>query len=199
MWNIQIVVFNDVEELDAVGPYEVFGTARQLAPDSFDVSLVAETLEPVRCVNGLRLLPDVTFGDAAQPDVIVVPGGNGSRRQQHNSEMIQWVQRTAKHCHWVTSVCTGARILLQAGLCDDKRITSHRSAIDDLRDQQRAADVLDNVRFVRDGNLVTSEGVSAGIDMSLWLVGQTLSVPFARDVQKELAYFPAPPYAFDVG
>jgi transcriptional regulator GlxA family with amidase domain len=194
---IGILVFDDVEELDAVGPYQVFGTARSEFPESFHVSLIAQSAEaPVRCVNGLRILPDHDFGTAPALDVLVIPGGIGTRRVAVDRHALEWIRATVRRCRWVASVCTGARITFAAGLADGKRITTHWSAIEELRATGRAQ-VLDDVRFVRDGNVIHSAGVSAGIDMALWLVGELAQDPLAaRKVQKMLEYYPAPPYAY---
>lgn len=197
MNRIGILIFDDVEELDAIGPYQVFGTARSEFPESFEVSLIAGSGgSPVRCVNGLRILPDFDFGTAPDLDVLIIPGGIGSRRVAADGVALDWVRSTALRCRWIGSVCTGARVTLAAGLADGKRITTHWSAIEELRETGRTA-VLENVRFVRDGNLIHSAGVSAGIDMALWLVGELKADPCAaRSVQKILEYYPAPPYAY---
>lgn len=197
MKNIAILIFNDVEELDAIGPYEVFGVSRQLLSDSCNVYLVGETDKPVTCINGLKMLPHHTFADAPQPDILLIPGGGGTRVEQNNQAVLDWVISTAQGCEIVSSVCTGARITLSSGLAKGKRITTHWSAVQELRDRNEAAEVLDDVRFVRDGNYVSSAGISAGIDMSLWLVGQIVDPSHARDVQREMQYDPAPPYTFD--
>ena len=111
-----------------------------------------------------------------------------------NEPLLSWIAAQAEGCRWVTSVCTGARLLLAAGPARGKRITTYYGAVDELRAGGLAAEVLEGVRFVRDGKLVTSAGVSAGIDMSLWLLGQLFSPALAREVQQGIEYFPAPPY-----
>lgn len=194
---IGILLFDDVEELDAVGPYEVFGTARGMRPDLFEVFMVAERADPITCVNGLRILPHHGFADAPKLDVLLIPGGIGTRKQAGNETLVSWVKRTAEQCEWVTSVCTGTFVTLAAGLAAGKRVTSHWSVIEELR-ARGTAEILEDVRFVRDGGLIHSAGISAGIDMALWLVGQLAGDPaLARAVQKEMEYYPAPPYAYD--
>ncbi|HYD99983.1 MAG TPA: DJ-1/PfpI family protein [Alphaproteobacteria bacterium] len=195
---VGILIFDGVEELDAVGPYEVFGVARGLRPDLFDVCLVAERAEPVECVNRMRILPHHGFADAPRLDVLVIPGGIGTRREAGNEALLHWVRETAARCAWVASVCSGARVTLASGLAAGRRITTHSGVVQELRDRGGAAAVLDDVRFVRDGNLVHSAGISAGIDMSLWLVGQIAGDPaVARAVRREMEYDPAPPYAYE--
>jgi transcriptional regulator GlxA family with amidase domain len=194
MKTIGIVLFDDAEELDVVGPYEVFGYAAGMRDDLFRVCTIAERDGTVRCAKGLAIVPSHSFATAPDLDIIVVPGGRGTLAQLENPAMLAWIARQASRCDWVASVCTGTRLLLAAGPAVGKRVTTHWRAVPELREQGRAAAVLDDVRFVRDGNLVTSAGVSAGIDMALWLVGQITEPDFARAVQKGIEYFPAPPY-----
>lgn len=195
MKNVGIVLFEDAEELDVVGPYEVFAWAGSIRTDFASTFTVAERHDPVRCHKGMRITPDHDFASAPSLDVLVVPGGVGTRAASANAALLAYIHKQAARCEWVTSVCTGARVLLAAGPAVGKRITTYWSVVEELRRDGRAAAVLDDVRFVRDGNLVTSAGVSAGIDMSLWLVGEMAGDPaFAREVQKGIEYFPAPPY-----
>jgi transcriptional regulator GlxA family with amidase domain len=158
------------------------------------VVTVAESLEPVRSAKGLRVLPDHTFSDAPALDVLVVPGGMGTRVEVDNPVLLDWIRAVAPGCTWVTSVCTGSFLLHAAGLLDDRRATTHWASIDRLRDAGHPS-VLEQVRYVRDGNVVTAAGVSAGIDMALWIVGQVYGVEHARVTQYAMEYDPAPPYA----
>jgi transcriptional regulator GlxA family with amidase domain len=194
---IGILVFDDAEELDFVGPWEVFAaTVQHLFPDD-RVVLVAQELRPIRCAKGLRVLPDFDFAGAPPLDVLLVPGGQGTRREVANGELIEWIRRTGARCEWVTSVCTGALLLHEAGFAKGRRVTTHWAFVETLR-QRGDVTVLERVRWVRDGNLVTAAGVSAGIDMALWLVGQIWGVDVARRVQRGIEYDPAPPYAAEV-
>jgi len=191
-----ILLFDDAEELDFAGPWEVFTMAAKLKPEDRVVT-IAPSREPVRAAKGLRVLPDHSFADAPQLDVVVVPGGQGTRREVNNPVLIDWLRKAGAQCRWVTSVCTGALLLHEAGFAKGKRITTHWGFIEQLR-ARGDAEVLEKVRYVRDGNVVTSAGVSAGIDMALWLVGQIHDVATARQVQHFIEYDPAPPYTADV-
>jgi transcriptional regulator GlxA family with amidase domain len=190
-----MLIFDDAEELDFVGPWEVFTMARYIKPDDRVVT-IAQTREPIRAAKGMRIIPDHSFADAPELDVVLVPGGIGTRREVGNPVLIDWLRQAGARCRWVTSVCTGALLLHEAGFAKGRRVTTHWGFVAALR--ERGAEVLENVRYVRDGNLVTAAGVSAGIDMALWLVGQVHSVPVARQVQRAMEYDPAPPYTAEV-
>ncbi|MBV8303629.1 MAG: DJ-1/PfpI family protein [Acidimicrobiia bacterium] len=189
-----ILLFDQAEELDFAGPLEVFGMACQ---DGDRVVTVAERSEPVRANLGLRVVPDHSVADAPPLDVLVVPGGFGTRREADNPVLLDWIKQVAAGCTWVTSVCTGSMLLEAAGVIDGRNVTTHWAMIDTFRNKDTVT-VLDGRRYVRDGNVVTAAGVSAGIDMSLWVVGQLYGVEHARGVQRMMEYDPAPPYAADV-
>lgn len=191
-----ILIFDEAEELDFVGPWEVFTYAAKFN-DGNRVVTIAQEQRPIVCAKGLRVLPDHTFADAPQLDVVLVPGGIGTRREVNNPTLIGWLRAVAPRCTWVTSVCTGALLLHEAGLAKGKRVTTHWAFVETLRSRPDIT-VLEGTRYVRDGNLVTSAGVSAGIDMALWLVGQLHGIDCARMVQRGIEYDPAPPYAADV-
>ena len=186
-----VLLFEDAEELDFAGPWEVFTMARM---EGDKVVTIAESTEPIRAAKGMRVLPDHTYEDAPPLDVLVVPGGEGTRRE--DPARLDWIKSAAADCTWVTSVCTGAYLLHAAGLAADRQVTTHWGYVEPLRDA--GANVLENIRYVRDGNVVTAAGVSAGIDMALWIVGQLYSIDHARFVQKCIEYDPAPPYAAQV-
>jgi transcriptional regulator GlxA family with amidase domain len=191
-----ILIFDEAEELDFVGPWEVFTYAAKFN-DGDRVVTIAEEPRPIVCAKGLRVLPDHTFADAPPLDVVLVPGGIGTRSEVNNPALIGWLRAVGPRCTWVTSVCTGALLLHEAGLAKGKRVTTHWSFVETLRSRPDIT-VLEGTRYVRDGNLVTSAGVSAGIDMALWLVGQLHGIDCARMVQRGIEYDPAPPYAADV-
>ncbi len=196
--NIGIVVFEEAEELDFVGPWEVFTMANEVAkhlgkPPVHEVKLVAEGTDPVRCAKGLRVIPDLAMADCRRLDVLVVPGGWGTRREAKNPAMLAWVSEIAQQAQWVTSVCTGALVLTAAGPAKGRRVTTHWAFVEELRQRGEAAEVLANQRYVRDGNVVTAAGVSAGIDMALWLTAEIHGPDFARAVRRGMEYDPAPP------
>jgi transcriptional regulator GlxA family with amidase domain len=195
--NVGILIFDDVEELDFVGPWEVLASARQLTSGALDVMTLAERPGPVRAAKGLRVLPDRILSEAPPLDVVLVPGGQGTRREVDNPAVVGWLRSVAPGCAWITSVCTGALLLHGAGLLAGKRVTTHWAFADTLEARGNVT-VLRSVRYVRDGNVVTAAGVSAGIDMALWLVGQLFDPGTARGVQRAIEYDPAPPYAAEV-
>jgi transcriptional regulator GlxA family with amidase domain len=191
--NVGIVIFEDVEELDFVGPWEVFTMAEKHV-GGVTCSTIAETNAVVRAAKGLRVLPDHTFETAPPLDVILVPGGQGTRRQMKNPRLVDFVRTRAESARYATSVCTGALVLHAAGLLTGKRATTHWAAVPELEALGEVT-VMRHVRYVRDGKVVTAAGVSAGIDMALWLVGQLWDPDTARRVQRRMEYDPAPPYA----
>jgi transcriptional regulator GlxA family with amidase domain len=197
---IGILIFDDAEELDFVGPYEVFTMSNEMfahgGKSRLDkVLLISETGKPVTCAKGMRVEAHCGIADAPKLDVLLVPGGMGTRREVDNPALLAWVAKAAGTCEWVTSVCTGAMVLTAAGPAKGRKVTTHWAFIQALRDRNEASEVVERVRYVRDGNVVTSAGVSAGIDMALWLVGQMHGEDHARFTQMGMQYDPAPPYA----
>lgn len=194
MTRIGIVLFDGAEELDFVGPWEVFTMAAKQEGVDLEAFTVSREGTAVRCAKGMRVLPDYSFANAPRMDVVLVPGGEGRKREMHDERMLGWLRARGAEASWITSVCTGAFLLHGAGFCSGRRVTTHWRAIEELRTRKDIT-VLDDVRYVRDGNVVTASGVSAGIDMALWLVGQLWSPSIARRAQRAMQYDPAPPYA----
>ena len=200
--NIALLIFDGVEELDFQGPWEVLtmvNTVRAFKKlEGRDhIYLVSETGAKVTCAKGMRVEADYSFANAPQADVILVPGGQGTRREVNNPATLKWIAAQAPHCQWVTSVCTGSMVLAAAGPARAKRITTHWAAIDEVRKRGDAGEVVSGQRWVVDGNLVTSAGVSAGIDMAIWLVSQIYGEEMARTVVRMMECDPAPPYPFE--
>ena len=193
---IGIALFDGAEELDFAGPWEVFTMAARLVP-GLEVLTAAESERPVLCAKGMRVLPERRLDAVGDLDVVLVPGGQGTRREVGNPVLIEWLRKTAARCTFVTSVCTGALLLCEAGLARG-RVTTHWAFVSELRQRYPHVEVLENVRYVRDANVVTAAGVSAGIDMALWLCGQLWGVDVARKTQRAMEYDPAPPYAAEV-
>jgi transcriptional regulator GlxA family with amidase domain len=196
---VLILVFDGAEELDFVGPWEVLTSARQLLslhepPVRLAVALVSEHGGTITCAKGMRVLADHSFETAPVPDVILVPGGQGTRREMKNPAVLRWVAGQAAHCRWVTSVCTGAMVLAAAGPARGRRVTTYFGAIGEFARQGTAGEIVAGERWVVDGNVVTAAGVSAGIDMTLWLVGELFGAEVGRATQRAIEYNPAPPY-----
>lgn len=196
--NIGILVFDGAEELDLVGPWEVFATSRMLRGLVDDPTEQLFTVAPaagtVRCAKGMRIVADHPLSDHPPIDVLLVPGGQGTRTLVDDPDVIAWIARVATGCSWVTSVCTGALLLHAAGPARGRSVATHWGFEDQLAGRGEV-DVVRDRRWVVDGTLVTSQGVSAGIDMALWLVGQWHGADHARAVQRWIQYDPAPPYA----
>jgi len=199
-FTIGLAIFPDAEELDFIGPWEVFTASAMLRerdgeqPDR--ALLIAADLDPVRCNKGLRVLPDATFDEHPALDVVLVPGGQGTRREAENPALLGWLAKVSSAAQWTTSVCTGSLLLHTAWVADGRRLATHWGFEDEL--ERRGATVVRDARWVRDGQVVSSQGVSAGIDMALWLVGQLHSPAHARATQRYIQYEPAPPYQADV-
>lgn len=197
MTTFGLLIFDGAEELDFVGPWEVITASAMLQADTgaaADVCLtVAERAGPVRCAKGLRVLPDHTLDDHPPLDVLVVPGGMGTRREVSNTTVTGWIRKTAANAGWVTSVCTGALLLHEAGPARGRRVATHH-AFEDTLAARGEVTVVRDARYVVDGNVVTSQGVSAGIDMALWLIGRIHGRQHARAVRRYIQYDPAPPF-----
>ncbi len=185
---VAILVFDDVEVLDFCGPFEVFsvsGRERETRP--FHVCLVAERTDPIRARNGLRVLPDYATADCPKVDMLVVPGGQGTRREMHNALLRDWIKERTATCELVLSVCTGALLLAKAGLLDGLTATTHHGAIDLLREVAAKTQVDSARRVVDNGHIITAAGVAAGIDASLYVVarllGQDEAVRTARHIE----------------
>lgn len=198
MTTFGVLLFDDVEELDFVGPWEVFTASSILLGQRGEpidtVVTIAQHDRPVRCNKGLRVLPDHTFTSHPDLDVVLAPGGLGTRKEVENRTLIDWLASVAEHCRWVTSVCTGALLLHEAGPARGKNLCTHWG-FEDTLEQRGDCTVVRDQRFVADGNVVSSQGISAGIDMALWLIGQIHSPEHAREIQRYIQYDPAPPYA----
>ena len=190
---VGILIFDDVEVLDFAGPFEVFSRTRLVAgaesrrtDDSapFRVFTVARSRELVTAIGGLNVMPDYAWKDAPAIDLLVVPGGFGTRALLNDDATLGWIRQTAAVSRQVTSVCTGALLLAKVGLLQGKRATTHWAGLDLLASIDPTIHVLRDRRVVHDG-VFTSAGVSAGIDMSFAVVEQICG----RDVALETAHY----------
>jgi transcriptional regulator GlxA family with amidase domain len=191
---VGILIFPDVEVLDFCGPYEVFSVTRldearrREEPSPFEVSLIAERADPVVATGGLRVIPDCTIDDCPALDILVVPGGWGTRKEIRNARILGWIAERASQVETLTSVCTGAMLLGQAGLLEGRRATTHWAALDWMRQSFPAVTVSDDMHVVEDGHIFTSAGISAGIDMALRVVARHYGEPVARETARRMEY-----------
>ena len=191
---VGILIFPDVEVLDFCGPFEVFSVARlneakrREEPSPFDVLLIAEREGVVTASGGLKVVPDRTIDDSPPLDILVVPGGWGVRREIDNERLISWIATRGRGVETLTSVCTGSMLLGRAGLLDGRRATTHWRSLEWMRESFPAITVVDDLHVVEDGRVVTSAGVSAGIDMALRVVARYLGVAIARETARAIEY-----------
>jgi transcriptional regulator GlxA family with amidase domain len=191
---IAIALFDGTEELDWAGPWEVLAAwSRQWPEDGVEVVTVAETTEPVKCAKGLRVLADRTWDDLGAVDVLVYPGGQGTRPQLGDERIRARLREVAAAGTLITSVCTGSLVLADAGLLDGRPATTHWASLELLGRLGADIDVRPDDRFVDTGEVVTAAGVSAGIDMALHLVARLHSPERAREVRRYIQYDPEPP------
>ncbi len=192
-WNVGILIFDGVEVLDFAGPFEVFSRTRlrpgvesrrseESAP--FQVFTVANSHAPVSATGGLRVIPHYAVDDVPKIDLLVVPGGFGTRALLNDAETLGWIRRTAETARKITSVCTGSLLLAKAGLLAGHRATTHWGALDLLASLEPGANVERELRIVDDG-IISSAGVASGIDMAFYVVEQL----FGRDVADETARY----------
>jgi transcriptional regulator GlxA family with amidase domain len=184
---IAILIFEKITALDAIGPYEVLRSV-----PGWEVKFVAPEKGEVRADSGaLGLSGDYALGEVLDPDVVLVPGGEGNRPLMKDEAVLSWLRSVDESTTWTTSVCTGSLVLAAAGLLEGKRATSHWLFLERLR--EFGADPVGG-RFVEDGKFVTAAGVSAGIDMALHLVGREVGPEVAQAIQLGIEYDPQPPY-----
>ena len=191
---VAIAIFEGAEELDFVGPWEVLAAWRYLHPDEVSVSLVGDTLDPVTCAKGMRVLPETTWDDLGEVDVLVYPGGFGTRTKLGDESVRSRLRAMNESGTLMTSVCTGALVFADAGLLDGLPATTYWSAFDELLPLGRDIEPRPDDRFVDAGSIITAAGVSAGIDMALHLVGRLASPERSREVRRYIQYDPQPPY-----
>jgi transcriptional regulator GlxA family with amidase domain len=191
---IGVALFDGAEELDWAGPWEVLAAwAEQWPDDGVEVFTLAREDRPVTCAKGLRVLPDETWETAPPLDVLVYPGGRGTRRELQDEAVLDWIRGLAAGDTVVASVCTGSLVLAAAGLLDGKPATTHWGSLGVLPTLGNEIDVRPDDRFVDNGNILTAAGVSAGIDMALHLVARLHSTERAREVRRYIQYDPEPP------
>ena len=191
---IGILLFDGVEELDAVGPWEVLAYWTRTYPDDgYTVSCISRDGAPVTAAKGLVLAAHFAVGEAPSFEVFVHPGGRGTRRLARDSAHLNWIRDLRESVPLMASVCTGSLVYAAAGLLSGRPATTYWAAVEELRELDPSVEIRAQDRWVDDGDIVTSAGVSAGIDMALHLVRRLAGADRARDVRRGIQYDPEPP------
>jgi transcriptional regulator GlxA family with amidase domain len=191
---IGIFLFPDAEELDAVGPWEVLSFWTKTWPDDgWQVFTFSEDGGEIRCAKGLSVCVDRADADRPALDVLIYPGGQGTRRQLHDATRLEWIRRRRDEGTLMTSVCTGSLVYAAAGILAGRAATTHWASLDLLAQLDPSIELQPDARFVDSGEVITSAGVSAGIDMALHLVARLAGRERARQVRRAIQYDPAPP------
>jgi transcriptional regulator GlxA family with amidase domain len=187
--NTAIFIFDDVEVLDFAGPFEVFSVTNELSGYSLlNVFTVAGEKKPVRARNGLSVNPDYSMSDAPGVDILIIPGGCGTRPLLLQQETLSWILHTAHGADRVLSVCTGALLLGKVGLLDGMRSTTHHSAFEILAELAPNTEVVRKERYIDNGKVITSAGISAGIDMSLHVIESYFGCETAQNTAAYMEY-----------
>lgn len=191
---VGIVLFEDIEVLDFCGPFEVFSVTRlnedrrREEPSPFDVCLVAEHPDPITTTGKMNVIPDYTFENCPPLHILVVPGGWGTRKELNNPILLEWLRARAAEVETLTSVCTGSMLLGFAGLLNGRHATTHWRSLNWMRDAFPEVTVEYEKHVVEDGAVVTSAGISAGIDMALKVVARYFGEKIARATARHMEY-----------
>jgi transcriptional regulator GlxA family with amidase domain len=191
---VGILVFDQVEVLDVAGPFEVFTVTRlnkelrQEESSPFRVLLVSENMDQVSAVGGLRFTPDVTQDNCPELDLLIVPGGWGTRTQVKNANLLKWIANKSRRTRLTGSVCTGSSLLGEAGLLDGREATTHWRTFDFLRQAAPKAYIREDLRVTMDGSIFTSAGISAGIDMALHIVSYLFGTKTGEATALQMEY-----------
>jgi transcriptional regulator GlxA family with amidase domain len=187
--NTAILIFKDAEVLDFAGPFEVFNAANEASGKQlFNVFLAAEYQEIIEVKNGLRVIPDYTIESSPDPEIIIIPGGEGRKVQMYNENILNWIKKKYSQLELLLSVCTGAFILGKTGLLDNIKATTHHASYDEFAETFPQTELVRNVKYVDNGKIITSGGISAGINMSLYVVGQIAGKDIAGKTAELMEY-----------
>ncbi|PFO69986.1 DJ-1/PfpI family protein [Bacillus sp. 007/AIA-02/001] len=188
-WSVGIFLFNEVEVLDFAGPFEVFSVTEVNEEKTFTVYTVSENGEMITARNGLKVQPDYSIENLPPVDILIIPGGLGARKYEMKNEIvIKWIRQQMKEVKLMTSVCTGALLLAKAGLLEGLKATTHWASIEKFKNEFQNVKVIENVKFVDEGHIITSAGISAGINMAFHIVKNLLGVHVAEDTAKRMEY-----------
>jgi len=188
-WSVGIFLFNEVEVLDFAGPFEVFSVTEVNEEKPFTVYTVSENGEMITARNGLKVQPDYSIENLPLVDILIIPGGLGAREYEIKNEIvIKWIRQQMKEVKLMTSVCTGALLLAKAGLLEGLKATTHWASIEKFKNEFQNVEVIENVKFVDEGHIITSAGISAGINMAFHIVKNLLGMHVAEDTAKRMEY-----------
>jgi len=185
MVTIGILIFPQVEELDFVGPFEVLSYVNKIQPSSTKVLLVTETVGPICAFNGMKVIPDTTLQDCPVLDILIVPGGKGRFAAMKNIPFIEFIQQQMTTASYVTSVCTGALLLAEAGLLTGKKATTYHTAFSEL--ESYGVQVISS-KVVRDEKIITAGGVSSGLELGFYLLKQLFGSSLSQEVARKIEY-----------
>lgn len=188
-WSVGIFLFNEVEVLDFAGPFEVFSVTEVNEEKTFTVYTVSENGEMITARNGLKVQQDYSIENLPPVDILIIPGGLGARKYEIKNEIvIKWIRQQMKEVKLMTSVCTGALLLAKAGLLEGLKATTHWASIEKFKNEFQNVEVIENVKFVDEGHIITSAGISAGINMAFHIVKNLLGMHVAEDTAKRMEY-----------
>ncbi|CAI6025082.1 Isonitrile hydratase [Paenibacillus sp. JJ-100] len=186
--NVAVFIFEQVEPLDFAGPFEVFISGSNRGQD-FNVYTVAETENAIKALGGLSINPAYTIHNCPNPDILVIPGGWGSRTEMNNETITSWIREVSNEVEIILSVCTGALILAKAQLLDGLKVTTNRLAVKELKDVVPAStEIIEDIRYVDNGKMILSAGISAGMDAALYVVERLLGEDRARKTAELMEY-----------
>lgn len=191
---VGIFVFNEIEILDFCGPFEVLSVTRldeskrleTISP--FDIKLISRTKDVVVTTGGMKILPDFDFDTCPKLDILIIPGGMGTRKLMYEKKVLNFIKTKKKEIELLTSVCTGSLILSNTGLIDGINATTHWKSLSRMEEEFKNVKVCKDKHFVEDGNIITSAGISAGIDMTLYIVKKYFGEDIARATAKHMEY-----------
>lgn len=183
------LLFHDVEELDFVGPWEVFSVWKKNFSAPIKIITISEKDNIVNCAKGLQVVASHRFADCPKLDYLIVPGGWGTRAEVSNQNLISFVSSAAVNCKAILSICTGAFLLQSAGLLNGKKVTTHWNSLDRLRAFKEV--IVVEERVVRDGNIWSAAGISSGVDLALAFVAELAGEEVAGQVQFQMEYYPS--------
>lgn len=186
---VGIFIFNDVEVLDFAGPFEVFSLANKNNNLIFEVFTISENEEIIKAKNGLMVKSNYTFNDNYEIDILIIPGGYGAEKIEIQKEKtLNWIIKQSKKIDILASVCTGALLLAECGILRNKKATTHWMDLDRLESDYPDIEVIRNVKYVDEGNILTSGGISAGINMSFHIIRKLFGIEIAKSTAKRMEY-----------